>query len=127
MTKQPSVETKIKIKRIKDEYDHTIYFLMGKESDVVEWLQKKYHKELDSAETGCWFCEVDNNYHIFLDEKFAEPNTDHLAIVVHELMHLTHHALSKLGFRLSDDSEEAYAYYLQKMTLTAMPIFWGSK
>jgi hypothetical protein len=112
-------------KKIQDGYGSKIYLLMGSDDDLEKWVMSKYHTNTVGRNGDAYFFYFKGNYHVFVNESLSEPNTDHLAVVVHEIVHLTHHILDDIGMRLSNDSEEAYAYHVQRIVLEAMPIFWG--
>lgn len=48
------------------------------------------------------------NVMIWFKEKYPSP-----CLVAHECFHAAHYILGRTGLKLTDDSEEAYAYYLE--------------
>lgn len=46
-----------------------------------------------------------------------------LSVLVHECFHIAHHILKRKGLKLSDDSEEAYAYTQESILKELLTIF----
>lgn len=75
-------------------------------SDVTDMYEGLYITVTDGVvDVGIlWFNE-------FKGVPYDANKARHIANITHELSHAVHSALGYRGFKLTDDSQEAYAYY----------------
>lgn len=112
----------MKIKKLNDRmYLQDITVVYGCSSDdLVQYLCKKHKAKinLDNKDSnGTYFRVFDSNY-IWL-ESFDWSIGDQ-GILHHEIFHCTSYILRNLGMDLSNDSDEAFAYYHQMLTMETL-------
>lgn len=102
-------------------YDIIFSFGMGKE-EMIKRCKEKFENPFTKEDiellnlSGRGFClMLENNGVIVWLEKYpASPEWfGHLA---HEIFHATHTILNKAGIRLSEDSDESFAYLIDWIT-----------
>lgn len=95
-------------------YRVTLYFIVGSERDKCKaWLVKNFGDVSDlnfnepvGAKT-MWHEDNHKKVAIWLSD------SKNLGYLVHELTHIVHRILSYRGLKLTDETEEAYAYYTE--------------
>lgn len=101
--------------KIKDPiYGSVIHFYSGGAfSGARDWFKKLTNidaeGELDDTDEGAIY-GMHKTYIVYFKKR---PSISTLA---HEALHLTHSVLQDSGLRLSNESEEAYAYFLGWLT-----------
>lgn len=110
------------IKKIKDEIYHANIRIMAccDENEVADYFKKTYSVECGMNDAGARVFTLRNEKKrldvIYLIIPIFDWTIQQQALLVHELFHITYIVLSAVGIKLSDDSDEAYAYYLQYLT-----------
>lgn len=114
------VSNKILFKRLLDSvYDRRIYVAVGSAEECVPKINKKFGLTLDVSDF-----EGDSGQHIEVgneDDKVVDSfviwleNAKDLAVISHEVFHAAHRIMKYVGIKLSDDSEEAYAYFIESI------------
>lgn len=110
---------KLKKYRIYDyAYHRDIVLVVGNDEQIQKWMIKI--KNLDDPwEPGrssgrYMFCHDSKERFVVITTRGGNNLRDwRLGILSHELFHLACDALREVGLKLTDDSEEAYAYYVQ--------------
>jgi hypothetical protein len=94
-------------------YSNNIVFIYDELDDfIIKYFNKNTDydaSEICSRSMGFFVNIPEHGYYIVVTDKCI----NWLGTLAHECMHLTSQMLRKRGIPLSDDSEEAYAYYLQ--------------
>ena len=65
-------------------------------------------------------CALSNGHIVVFVHTDDKRYIHHHAVLIHELFHATCHILHKRGVKLTDDSEEAFAYLLSYITEQVM-------
>jgi hypothetical protein len=105
----------MKIHRIPDpSYFRTVDLVIGSEKELDGWLKRQDPEDGWGLSAGRWARFDDRMHHYIL---IAKRGTRHgrIAVLGHELLHLTFAVMADAGLRLSDDSDEAFTYYFQGM------------
>ena len=105
---------KIIIKKIADNlYNRSVFVAVGEQNETMRKFEK-YHKldpgtlVPDPRAGGALFYLPSGGFLVWLEHyKGSAQDTN---ILIHEVFHLVHAVLGQAGLRLTDDSEEAYAY-----------------
>ena len=103
-------------------YHRDIYFVTECNSkEFCEYTEKKYDIEKEeNPGSDAKFLKIYNkskglcHYYIWV-EKF-EWRISEYAILTHEINHLVFRAMKDIGMEFCDGSEEAYTYYIQRIT-----------
>ncbi len=113
----------MRIKKIKDSmYKRDIYFAFNcSQQKVLEWIKKVFQTDC-SPSTGAVgrFVVLENKEkghmaQIVWVEKFSHTPSS-IAVVAHEVLHLTFSVLDDLGLKYdSETSEEAFTYYFDHL------------
>lgn len=119
----------MKILKLKDKYyEYDIWLIVGDELLFKKYIQKKYEVSVDGFEdvgtvgdAKTLTLEKDGQLHVIVWIRSFDWKVFEMGLLVHELLHVVHAVLKNVGFKFSDDSEEAYTYYLQALTQEA---FW---
>ncbi len=118
----------MKSAKLKDDiYFNNITLVTDGDTDELNKYIKKKHKDFyiddmgkkttelkNKWPTGRAFCVIENNtgfIYFYIWFKEFKTTVDYYEVVVHECFHLTIECLRTVGLKLSNDSEEAYAYY----------------
>jgi len=114
---QPEEEgTGLKVSRIRDyAYFHDIFLVLGSDKELQKWCAKHGGHEWKQSSSGRWMAIAEPSGYV---THYIVATTDHqkpwlLAVVAHEVLHLTFAVLKNAGIKYSDDSEEAFNYYFQ--------------
>jgi hypothetical protein len=110
-----------------------VTFLIGYNSKYVErYLTKAMGsapedvKGIDQPScTGRTYWRNSTTFFIYL--KHWPTKAWHYGILQHELFHVVDQSLRAKGIKLSDDSDEAYAYFTQHLTMMTYQKLWKAK
>ncbi len=83
--------------------------------EVNRYLKKRFNLDsisFDNVQGKTWIFESNSKPSIELFAMWALDGNDR-STIVHECFHMVHNILDSRGFKLCDDNEEAYAYYLE--------------
>jgi hypothetical protein len=97
-------------------YHADIRLLLGAtKTEINEYFQGKYGVSHDSGKADAQTVTIqkDNIFRHYIILLEFDWLISHQAILAHEIFHVVCSVLGDIGMRLCDDSEEAYAYYLQ--------------
>jgi len=110
-------------------YKAAIYIIPSYETDeIVKYFKKSYNidykvdNHCDAMHYSVEYKEAGTIDHFLIFKDFKN-SVEWLAILSHEIYHLTHAVMREVGMILSEDSEEAFAYYgqyLMEQTLNKM-------
>ena len=113
---------KLKIIEIPDNiYNSTIFVIPEyKQEDLKKYFLKKYGIAYDETGYDALHYSVINKtqgilHHYLLFEKFRN-DIGGIGVFSHEISHLCFSVLRDAGMKFSDDSEEAYSYYIGYLT-----------
>jgi len=109
----------MRIFKIKDRmYQKNIRLIVGcSQKTLFDLLKKHYDVVLDSDSANGTYFKIERDskeVHIIWVESF-EWYIWEQSMLLHEIYHLVNAVMREIGMKLSEDSEEAYAYYLQSL------------
>ncbi|MFA6282312.1 MAG: hypothetical protein WCY05_07425 [Candidatus Omnitrophota bacterium] len=113
----------MKVIPIKDDIYNTNIFIIpdANEADLVSLFKRRYglNHKYDNDCDGLHLKIVDQtagkDYHYLIFDKLGNTPKD-IGVFNHEMLHLVFSVFSIIGIKYSDDSEEAFAYYLSYLT-----------
>jgi len=90
--------------------------------EIDDYFQKKYKIPYSiDKDAHCMTVEDKGKlYRHYIIVPVFDWTIPQQAVLIHELFHLTCRVMNDVGIALSDDSEEAYAYYLQYLSKETM-------
>lgn len=100
---------------INDEiYEHGFWFIWGCEhKEAINFINKRYGTNFPAEEEvkGVTSIKGDNPYCLWIENKkeAGYPNFT----LDHELIHVVHNVMRRVGIILTDESDEAYTNYFQ--------------
>jgi len=112
-------------------YGTDIILCIGEDKEFISFVKKNFTDLVDvveqSLESECLglTCLNPNTKTIVIYFWNNQDKNRLLNTVTHELFHATHAIMTRVGIKLSDDSEEAYAYligYLTQKTLNFLQL-----
>jgi hypothetical protein len=100
-------------------YEQNITFVFNKDFNQFRgYLKRNFgYNSQDELSDGKYFHLYSKGYpdkYIIWVSKFEGTIYDY-GVLSHEVFHCVYDILNELGFRLSDDSVEAYCYYYQRI------------
>ena len=111
------------IKNVKDTmYEAQIKLIVGcTRKELETYLTKKYHMGVTANWNcdACYFCIQGMNF-IWLE--YFDWSIPAHGLLHHEIFHCSTDVLLDMGFKLSDDSQEAFAYYHQHLTVNFLGV-----
>ncbi len=124
------MKKKLFIAKIKDKYyEQNIWVIVGEKELFKKYVSRKY-KMPDLS----WIDEKGRDgdaktitlqhgeaVHTIVWIVTFKWKVFEMGLLVHELLHVVTKTLKDIGFKFSEDSEEAYTYYLQTLT---QDVFW---
>ncbi len=99
-------------------YGSGFVLLCGPGVEALAWLARtfgpvtEFDGAADMAGQTAWIERKGKRYAAIWFPEFSADKIEDVAMLAHESFHATDFVLSDRGFKLSDDSDEAYAYYL---------------
>lgn len=116
---------KIKHFLIEDEvFNRKIYVVVGDPEKSRNHLKRKFklsYEDCDSISKendGCYFSVTNHKSQrkvfVIWVKNFRNTPGD-IAVVAHEILHLTFAVMCYIGVKISDDSEEAFTYYMDSI------------
>ena len=109
----------MKIQRLPDHsYFRTVDLVIGSDKELDRWLKQKDPKDAWTG-AGRWTRFGDRMHHYVLLTT-SGSRVDRIAVLAHELLHLTFQVLHDVGLTLAEESEEAFTYYFQGMLSRAL-------
>lgn len=100
-------------------YDVTVVLVRGDSNAAQEWLDKKFgdvNPETVGQWTGAKTLWVERPRGVALvlwfPQWFTVKDGTYLSVLAHESFHAAEFVLRERGLRLTDESDEAYAYYI---------------
>jgi hypothetical protein len=104
------------IYKINDKHWHeNIKLIVCPRDELARFIQKKHKERVSLPPSDGCYIDMDDVHYIWLNS-FTHSIAD-MGLLIHELFHLVHKILKTKGFLLSSESEEAYTYYLQYLTV----------
>lgn len=105
----------------KDVYNRFVTFAYGTVAEINRYIKKHLpeHEQLRPSTRGRWMVRERDGYEadficIVRVRRPAHATRDNrLATLAHESLHHVGHVLRMSGIQLTEDTEEAYTYYLQ--------------
>lgn len=109
-------------------YDSLYYinyiFLVGNYDDVNKYVDKEFDIDLSLENTDCGGFHIDTETnHIFIFFQDQKDEVNKIGDIAHETFHATKDLFELRGIKLSEDSEEAYAYYQSFLIRTFLTLF----
>jgi len=113
--------------KIKDKHwGEKIWLIISTPEELIYHIQKLYKVNVSRpGSQGCSF-EIGSKHFIWAnsrDYQVGNISNDFMATVIHEVVHVVGNVSRKLGFKLEEASEEAYAYYTQFICFEIFEIF----
>jgi len=113
----------MKVLKIKDSmYHREIYFVFNcKFIEYEKYTNKKYglkrkKENAPSARFDKIVNEEKGQCHYYIWREKFEWRIFEYAILTHEINHLVFEAMKDIGIKFCEESEEAYTYYMQRIT-----------
>lgn len=98
------------------------------ETEFSEWIKKKFDLDVPIVGADGKYYSVEETQngrmeiHRFVWIRLYKWKVEHMAMLVHELQHFCFRVMRDIGMVLSPESEEAYTWYLQHLTVES---FWA--
>lgn len=89
-----------------------------KSQRATDYILKEFNKSVGADIAGGAMIDYYKIYTIVLEDFRMDDVWSH-GILSHEIGHVTNGILRRIGMKLSDDSEEAYTYLTQHLTMKA--------
>lgn len=105
----------IKTRRIVDNsYFRDIFLVVGTDAELDRWLKRKGAEARWSGASGKYLRLADDSTHYVMVSTKSRSGWK-LAVLAHEVLHLTFAVLGDAGIQYREGSEEAFTYYFQAM------------
>lgn len=95
-------------------YSATLWVFWGNDSEVPTLVRKTKDKDTDFSFGDCDAYTISKGLKCII--RFKKDPILTPGIVAHELFHVVAHIHKDVGIKLTDDSEESYAYFMGSLT-----------
>ena len=119
---------KIKVFKLNDRmFEEEIFIVVGDQTLADNWIKKRYKISAFGEKSfidGCFATyenKLRNERHRIIWVRRFDWSVRTMGLLSHELLHCVHAVLKDIGFKFSDESEEIYTTYLQRLSTDA---FW---